>query len=263
MAGPAGLAALRSAALRRRPAASAPPSGTYRRGGRVKKAAGGASRAWGETDKSAEDLPKPVERKAKGGVTRKRPAGPKVSIAVVTKKRPMPPPAPDDEDDVTSTPPPAAVPPAGGMAKGGKWIQGAIKHPGALHKQLGVPQGEKIPAAKLAKAASKSGKLGQRARLAQTLKGMHKAKGGVCKQCGKAHGGACKMAKGGKFNSTKAAPGNLPTHPGAKKMAAGGAAKERKGFPNTMPPPKKGYASGGKVRGGGAAQRGLHFSGIY
>ena len=57
------------------------------------------------------------------------------------------------------------------MAK--KWIQGAIKHPGALHKQLGVPQGKKIPAAKLEAAASKGGKLGQRARLAQTLKGMH------------------------------------------------------------------------------------------
>lgn len=56
-------------------------------------------------------------------------------------------------------------------AKGG-WIKGAIKHPGALHEQLGVPQGEKIPAKKLAKAASAPGKLGQRARLAQTLKGM-------------------------------------------------------------------------------------------
>lgn len=53
------------------------------------------------------------------------------------------------------------------------WIQGAIKHPGALHKELGVPQGQKIPAKKLAKAAQAGGKLGQRARLAETLKGMH------------------------------------------------------------------------------------------
>ena len=53
-----------------------------------------------------------------------------------------------------------------------KWIQGAIKKPGALHKQLGVPAGEKIPAEKLAAAAKKGGKLGQRARLAQTLKGL-------------------------------------------------------------------------------------------
>jgi hypothetical protein len=54
-----------------------------------------------------------------------------------------------------------------------KWISGAIKKPGALHKQLGVPEGKKIPAKKLAAAASKGGKLGQRARLAKTLKKMH------------------------------------------------------------------------------------------
>lgn len=52
------------------------------------------------------------------------------------------------------------------------WIQGAIKKPGALHKQLGVPAGKKIPANKLNAAAKKGGKLGQRARLAQTLKKM-------------------------------------------------------------------------------------------
>jgi hypothetical protein len=51
-----------------------------------------------------------------------------------------------------------------------KWIQKAIEKPGALHKQLGVPAGEKIPAGKLAAAAEKGGKLGKRARLAQTLK---------------------------------------------------------------------------------------------
>jgi hypothetical protein len=55
-----------------------------------------------------------------------------------------------------------------------KWIQHAIKRAGALHKQLGVPAGEKIPAKKLAKAAHAPGKLGQRARLAETLRGMHK-----------------------------------------------------------------------------------------
>jgi hypothetical protein len=53
-----------------------------------------------------------------------------------------------------------------------KWIQGAIKKPGALHKQLGVPEGKKIPAKKLEAAADKGGKLGQRARLAKTLKKM-------------------------------------------------------------------------------------------
>ncbi len=54
------------------------------------------------------------------------------------------------------------------MAK--KWIAGAIKHPGALHRQMGVPQGKKIPTGRLAVAAKAPGKLGQRARLAQTLK---------------------------------------------------------------------------------------------
>lgn len=58
------------------------------------------------------------------------------------------------------------------MAK--KWIAGAIKHPGALHRELGVPQGQKIPAKKLAKAASAGGTLGKRARLAETLKGFRK-----------------------------------------------------------------------------------------
>lgn len=56
----------------------------------------------------------------------------------------------------------------------GKWIQSAIKKPGALHKELGVPAGKKIPAKKLSKAAKKSGKEGKRARLAETLKGFHK-----------------------------------------------------------------------------------------
>lgn len=55
-----------------------------------------------------------------------------------------------------------------------KWIQKAIKKPGALRKSLGVKEGEKIPAAKLAAAAKKGGKLGARARLAQTLKKLRK-----------------------------------------------------------------------------------------
>lgn len=54
-----------------------------------------------------------------------------------------------------------------------KWIQKAIKHPGALHKALGVPQGEKIPAEKLNAAAQKGGKVGKQARLAKTLKSLH------------------------------------------------------------------------------------------
>ena len=52
------------------------------------------------------------------------------------------------------------------------WIAGAVKKPGALHKQLKVPAGEKIPASKLAAAAKEGGKLGKRARLAMTLKNL-------------------------------------------------------------------------------------------
>ena len=60
------------------------------------------------------------------------------------------------------------------MTKPKNWIAGAIKKPGALRKELHVKAGEKIPAKKLAAAAKAPGKLGQRARLAQTLKKMHK-----------------------------------------------------------------------------------------
>lgn len=55
-----------------------------------------------------------------------------------------------------------------------KWIQKAIKKPGALRAAMGVKKGETIPAKALAAAAKKSGKMGQRARLAQTLKGFKK-----------------------------------------------------------------------------------------
>jgi hypothetical protein len=58
----------------------------------------------------------------------------------------------------------------GGTAK--NFIQSAIKKPGALRASLGVKKGETIPAKKLAKAAKAPGKMGQRARFAQTLKKM-------------------------------------------------------------------------------------------
>ena len=54
------------------------------------------------------------------------------------------------------------------------WIKGAIKHPGSLHKEMGIPEGKKIPESRLKKAASAGGKLGKRARLAETLKGLRK-----------------------------------------------------------------------------------------
>jgi len=56
------------------------------------------------------------------------------------------------------------------MAK--NWIQGAIKKPGALRKQLGVKKGEKIPKAKLNEAAKHGTPLEKkRAVLAKTLGG--------------------------------------------------------------------------------------------
>jgi hypothetical protein len=54
------------------------------------------------------------------------------------------------------------------------WIKGAIKHPGALHKEMGIKQGKKIGIKRLNAAAKKGGKLGQRARLAKTLRKLHK-----------------------------------------------------------------------------------------
>ena len=50
-----------------------------------------------------------------------------------------------------------------------KWIQKAIKKPGALRRALGIKKGKKIPKKRLKKVAKKGGKLGKRARLAMTL----------------------------------------------------------------------------------------------
>jgi hypothetical protein len=51
------------------------------------------------------------------------------------------------------------------------FIQGAIKHPGALRKALHVRKGENIPEAKLEKAEhSKNPTMRRRAVLAETLK---------------------------------------------------------------------------------------------
>lgn len=61
------------------------------------------------------------------------------------------------------------------MAEKKKWIQGAIKHPGALRKTLGVKKGKRIPEAKLDKALhSKNPTTRKRANLAKTLGKMRK-----------------------------------------------------------------------------------------
>ena len=56
--------------------------------------------------------------------------------------------------------------------KKGGWISKAIKKPGALREQLGIKGKKPIPAKMLDRATKAPGKLGQRARLAKTLRGM-------------------------------------------------------------------------------------------
>lgn len=58
-----------------------------------------------------------------------------------------------------------------------KWIQKAIKRPGALHQKLHVPLNEKIPEKKITKAMhSSSPLLRQEANFAHTLKRINKPK---------------------------------------------------------------------------------------
>jgi hypothetical protein len=58
---------------------------------------------------------------------------------------------------------------------GKKWIQKAVEHPGALHRALGVPMGEKIPASKMKKAMdSPNPHMRKMASLAKTLRKINK-----------------------------------------------------------------------------------------
>jgi hypothetical protein len=63
---------------------------------------------------------------------------------------------------------------SGGRKK--NWIKGAIKRKGQLHRDLGVPQGQKIPRSKIRAAAKRKGAVGRRARLALTLGKLRKRK---------------------------------------------------------------------------------------
>lgn len=62
--------------------------------------------------------------------------------------------------------------------KATKWIQKAIKRPGQLHRDLGIPLKKKIPFNLLVKAAKRPGRSGTpaRARLALRLRGFHKGR---------------------------------------------------------------------------------------
>jgi len=131
------------------------------------------------------DDPNEVSMYAKGGNVKKFGRGDSVKddfdkINKANERKPQPP-APKPKPDNTPLPPTGEY--KGGddlvtknKAKGGKvnWIKGAIKKPGALRSALHAKKGEPIPAGKLAKATKAPGKLGQRARFAEMLKGFKK-----------------------------------------------------------------------------------------
>jgi hypothetical protein len=141
---------------------------------------------------------------------------------------------------------------------GGNWIAGAVKHPGALHKKLHVPEGEKIPAKKLVKAEHSSNPTERKeADLAKTLKGLHKAGGGgLSERMPRASGG---KAGKGKTSITiivgspkqqqppMMPPGGPPMPPAHPPMMApppgGPPAMGGPGAP-PMPPPSMGGAGG-------------------
>ena len=57
------------------------------------------------------------------------------------------------------------------MSDNGHWMAAAVKRPGALHRNLGIPQGEKIPAKTLARAAdSTDSTIAKEASLAETFR---------------------------------------------------------------------------------------------
>ena len=59
-----------------------------------------------------------------------------------------------------------------GNRKGKNWIAGSVEKAGTLREELGVPEGQPIPQDLLDRAAKRPGKIGQRARLAKTMRKM-------------------------------------------------------------------------------------------
>ena len=169
-----------------------------------------------------------------------------------------------------------------------KWIQKDIKHPGALHKALHVPEGKKIPMAKIKKAEHSSNPvLAKRAHLAENLRSFHADGGHVghgpecrCHKCwggaaeakgdrvARKHGGSTKgkgkthinimIAPHGSHDSMGAGAGMAPPMPpmgaGAPPMPPMGA-----GAPPMPPMPPMGagappaFAGGGHVNLGGTS----------
>lgn len=64
------------------------------------------------------------------------------------------------------------------MSEDGDWMEKLapkLKH-GALHRELGIPEGQDIPVSTLEEAAKKGGKLGARARLALKFRRANRGK---------------------------------------------------------------------------------------
>jgi hypothetical protein len=57
-----------------------------------------------------------------------------------------------------------------------KWIQRAIRKPGALRKQLGAKEDETLSHSEVEKASRQGGKIGKRAKLALLLRRFHSAR---------------------------------------------------------------------------------------
>ena len=117
-----------------------------------------------------------LQKKDASKAATKSPRGSRVNMGGKQRKsKPAPP--PEDMSAMGGMPPVMAMQNTSatpGFKDGGtaNFIAGAIKRPGQLHRDLGVPQGEKIPASKLTAAAKRPGKVGARARFAEMLKGL-------------------------------------------------------------------------------------------
>lgn len=72
---------------------------------------------------------------------------------------------------------------------GTRWIKAATQNKGGLHRSLGIPEGEKIPKARIEAAThSDNPKTAAQARLAETLEGMHHKKRSAKEIRGKLYG---------------------------------------------------------------------------
>lgn len=137
------------------------------------------------------------------------------------------------------------------LAKGGKWIQNAIKKPGALRATLHVKEGKNIPKAKLEAAAAKPGITGKRARLAMTLGKMHKADGGPITEAGtgETYPSRAAMVKHESLETPRMQKQEMIQKSTIKapalKTKVGRASTGRAAIPPQMPMKKGGFVEGG------------------